>query len=192
MSDQQTSYLDDMEEELDRDRSSERSSELFDQLAAMLIADDQLENRGELLGHFAPNKKIMFIVISILGLLAAIMFVLWVKIAFIYFFLFMLSLGAMIIWGIICKKRLEIYIDIYEKAIVGRAESNYNKKMENISRGIAYIDRALAARGILYLVMFDEKEIYRFKYLENANQISYMINRRIAQTRGLQNREEVL
>lgn len=54
----QTNCLDDMEEELERDKHFTKTSVLIDQLATLLIAENQMKDMGNLLAHFTPSHKI--------------------------------------------------------------------------------------------------------------------------------------
>lgn len=70
---------------------------------------------------------------------------------------------------------LKTYIDIYERAIIGKAETGGAKKVENISCGYAYLAKAIVENGVLYLLMSDER-IYRIRHLKMVEMIGYMIN----------------
>lgn len=70
---------------------------------------------------------------------------------------------------------LKTYIDVYEKAIIGKAEINGSKEAEDISFGYACLTDAIVEDGVLYLLMKDRR-IYRLRNLKAAETIAYMIN----------------
>ncbi len=70
---------------------------------------------------------------------------------------------------------LRTYIDVYERAIIGKAEFGGGKKTENFRWGFACLKEAVAEDGALYLNMNDGK-IYRIRHLKNAELIAYLIN----------------
>lgn len=70
---------------------------------------------------------------------------------------------------------LKTYIDVYERAIIGKAETKGSKKAEDIRWGYACLAEAIVEKGVLYLVMKDEK-IYKLRHLKMAEIIAYMIN----------------
>lgn len=70
---------------------------------------------------------------------------------------------------------LSTYIDIYERAAIGKAETENSKKTEEIRWGYACLAGAIVKKGILYLFMNDGK-IYKLRHLKMAETIAYMIN----------------
>lgn len=70
---------------------------------------------------------------------------------------------------------LKTYIDIYERAVIGKAENNNSKKAEDIRWGYARLAKAIVDGGVLCLVMNDEK-IYKLRHLKMAEMVAYMIN----------------
>lgn len=69
----------------------------------------------------------------------------------------------------------KVYISIYEKAFIGRAESNRRDKMIDISSGYVCLKEAIAEEGTLYLIMNNE-EIYRLKHIKRAEEAAYRMN----------------
>lgn len=67
------------------------------------------------------------------------------------------------------------YIDVYEKAFIGKAEVAWSKKAVDIRFGYVCLTEALVEKGILYLIMNDD-EIYRIKHLKMAEEIAYRMN----------------
>lgn len=67
------------------------------------------------------------------------------------------------------------YIDIYEQAIIGKAEFNGSNRAKDISFEYVYLIKAVADNMSLYLMVSDEK-IYRLRHLKLAEMIAYMIN----------------
>lgn len=78
---------------------------------------------------------------------------------------------------------LRTYIDIYEKAFIGKAEVTWSKKPIDIRFGYACLTEALVEEGILYLIMSDEK-IYRLRYLKMAEEVAYRMNEQKRRTEG--------
>ena len=65
---------------------------------------------------------------------------------------------------------LRTYIEVYEKAFVGRAEETWSKKSADIRYGYACLSEAIVKEGILYLIMNDEK-IYRLRHLKRRRKL---------------------
>ena len=78
---------------------------------------------------------------------------------------------------------LKTFIDIYERAAIGKAESGKTRKSENFQWGYARLSRAVVENRILYLVMNDES-IYRLRHIKEAEKVAYMINEQIFKTRN--------
>lgn len=72
---------------------------------------------------------------------------------------------------------LKTYIEVYERAIIGLAETNDEKKPEVLRCGLAFLTEVEAVRGTLYLSTWNGK-IYRLRYLKNAEVLEYHINRK--------------
>ena len=70
---------------------------------------------------------------------------------------------------------LKTYINIYERAIVGLAETRRSRRPVKIDYGLAYLEDAVAERGELFLVMH-KHEVYRLRYLKDVEIIAYFIN----------------
>lgn len=81
------------------------------------------------------------------------------------------------------KGFLKTYIDIYERAAIGKAESGKTRKSENFQWGYARLSRAVVEDRILYLVMNDES-IYKLRYIKEAEKVAYMINEQMFKTRN--------
>lgn len=81
------------------------------------------------------------------------------------------------------KGFLKTYIDVYERAAIGKAESSKTRKSENFQWGYARLSRAVVEDRILYLVMNDES-IYRLRYIKEAEKVAYMINEQMFKTRN--------
>lgn len=81
------------------------------------------------------------------------------------------------------RRFLRTYIEIYEKAFIGKAEAVWSKRAVDIRFGYACLTEALVEKGILYLIMNDEK-IYRLRYLKMAEEIAYRINEQKRRTKG--------
>lgn len=67
------------------------------------------------------------------------------------------------------------YIDIYEKAIMGKAKSCSTGKVEEIRCGYACLKRAVVEKRILYLLRQDG-DVYLLRHLKGAEWIAYLIN----------------
>lgn len=76
------------------------------------------------------------------------------------------------------------YIDVYERAFIGRAEiSKYgNSKTEKICFGYACLSEVLVEDGVLYLVMNDEN-IYRLRHLKLVQEAAYRLNEQKGKTK---------
>ena len=70
---------------------------------------------------------------------------------------------------------LKTYIDVYERAIIGKAEPAGARRVEDISWGYARLAEAIVEDRVLYLILNDES-IYRIRHLKMAEMIAYMIN----------------
>lgn len=105
----------------------QRGIQAIRNLADIYLSREQLENKGNLLGHYKS------------------------------------------------KGFFKAYLDIYEKAVIGRAENIRSGKMEDISWGYARLDWAAVEKRALCLVMND-KTVYRLRHLKNAETIAYMVN----------------
>lgn len=176
------SSLDDMEEELEKDKPNGRVNKLINELANMLIAEEQIKDKGCLIGHYASSKRGILLGAVLCIIIEIVVFFLFLKDLFYFIFLFLILGLWVLVWGFFVKNQLGTFIDLYENAIVGKAESNQYKKKKAFSHGIFYFEEAIVEKGVLYLVLFDEKEIYRFKNFKNADIVSYLINERIAES----------
>lgn len=117
----------DMEAVLEKQEFSEKAVKSIRNLADLYTSQEQLSNKGKLLGHYK-------------------------------------STGF-----------LKTYIDIYERAVIGKAEIKNSKKAEDIRWGYARLEEAIVEDGVLYLLMNDEK-VYRLRHLKMAEMIAYTIN----------------
>lgn len=72
---------------------------------------------------------------------------------------------------------LKTYIEVYERAIVGLAETKDERKLEVLRCGLAFLTEAETVRGTLYLSTWDGK-IYRLRFLKDAEILEYHINRK--------------
>lgn len=116
-----------MEHELDHQFFLDHDTDLIRELADGIISEQQIENKGTLLGHYV-------------------------------------SLGF-----------TRTYIDVYENAVIGKAEIRTSKKPKDICWGYARLARAVVEKGVLYLVM-NNKDIYRIRHLKLAEKIAFLIN----------------
>ena len=71
---------------------------------------------------------------------------------------------------------LKTYIEVYERAIIGLAEIDGLRKPQNLRCGMAFLREVQVIRGTLCLSMYDG-EIYRLRYLKDAEVLEYQINR---------------
>lgn len=72
---------------------------------------------------------------------------------------------------------LKTYIEVYERAIIGLAEIKDTRKPVVLRYGLAFLTEAVVVKGTLYLTMWDG-EIYRLRYLKDAEVLEYYINRK--------------
>lgn len=77
---------------------------------------------------------------------------------------------------------LRTYIEVYERAFIGRVETAGAKKPIDIRYGYACLTEALVEEGTLYLIMNDEK-IYRLRYIKKAEEAAYRMNEQRWQTK---------
>lgn len=76
-----------------------------------------------------------------------------------------------------------MYIAIYEKAFIGRAQSSQTKKTEDICSGYVCLRKAVVEDGVLYLIMSDDV-IYRLKNIKNAEEAAYRMNEQKRKVEG--------
>lgn len=70
---------------------------------------------------------------------------------------------------------IRTYIDVYEKAVVGRMRVEGSKKIQDVSWGYACLAEAIVENSVLYFYMNSGK-IYRIRYLRRPEIIAYLIN----------------
>ena len=125
----------DQQEMIEKRKPSEKLVKAVRNLADIYASQEQLKNKGNLLGHYKSRGF------------------------------------------------LKMYIDIYERAAIGKAESSKTKKSEDFQWGYARLSMAVVESGILYLVMNDEN-MYRLKHIKEAEKVAYMINEQMFKTRN--------
>lgn len=67
------------------------------------------------------------------------------------------------------------YIDVYERAVIGKVEPARTKKAEDIGWGYARLAEAIVEKGVLYFILNDGK-FYKIRHLKMAETVAYMIN----------------
>ncbi len=168
--------LDDMEYELERDKPhSENSSRLLSQLADSFISEEQLNNKGKLIGSFKTDKRrllcrIIFAFGMTLGTLMLIRFSVY------FILLFGLMLILMTIWILWCLRKFRMFIDIYENAVIGKVEFSHERKLVDLVGGTAYYKRAVELQGDIYITLYDDK-VCRLRYMRDTKWIVYLLNR---------------
>lgn len=70
---------------------------------------------------------------------------------------------------------LGTYIDVYERAVVGKGEMQGDKKPQEFSFGYVLLERAVVEKRTLYLIRKDDK-ICRVRHLKSAEKVAYLIN----------------
>lgn len=67
------------------------------------------------------------------------------------------------------------YLDVYEKAIIGRAENLRSGKQESFKLGVTWIISAILVEKELYLFLYDDR-VYCFKHFKKAEEMEYSIS----------------
>ena len=75
------------------------------------------------------------------------------------------------------------YIEVYERAVIGKAETAKVRKPQKIGFGYACLKEAIVEKGILYLIV-DDHLIYRIRHLKEAEEAAYRINEQSRKTMG--------
>ena len=168
--------LDDMEYELERDKPhSENSSRLLSQMADSFISEEQLNNKGKLIGSFKTDKRRLFCrIIFAFGIISGT----FMLIRFSAYFIlpFVATVILMVIWILWCLKNFRMFIDVYENAVVGKVEFSHERKLVNLVGGTAYYKRAEELEGDIYITLYDDKEC-RLRYMRDTKWIVYLLNR---------------
>lgn len=125
-------YLEDAEDMLRQpiidNQTHEKRKKAFQNLERYYISEEQLKNKGKLLGHFEEG----------------------------------------VFWG-------KAYLDVYENAIIGRAESLKSGKQENFELGITWIISAILEEKELRLILYNDK-VYCLKHFREAEEMEYLIS----------------
>ena len=66
------------------------------------------------------------------------------------------------------------YIDVYERAIFGRAEIGLTRKKKEFGCGYAFLSEAVTEGNVLYLFM-EDGEVYRLRHMKNVETIAWQI-----------------
>lgn len=75
------------------------------------------------------------------------------------------------------------YIEVYEKAFIGKVEAAWTRKTVNIRYGYVCLKEAIVEKGALYLIMDDEK-IYRLRNIKMSEEAAYRMNEQKRITEG--------
>lgn len=168
--------LDDIEESLKRDKSSEEFERLINETAALSISQDQLATPGELLGHFSTNKSLL--ITSTLIMIFFIVGIVFLGTVSNIFFVFLIPIVILGIgWFLYLNKKVLGYIDIYENALIGKVECSSKKSLVEIKHGAAYFKGATVEKGILYITIYNNKTMYRVRNLKRPDKAAFLINK---------------
>ena len=75
------------------------------------------------------------------------------------------------------------YIEVYEKAFIGKAEAAWPRKTVDIRYGYFCLKEAIVEKGVLYLIM-DNNTIYRLRNIKMAEDAAYRLNEQKRITEG--------
>lgn len=73
-------------------------------------------------------------------------------------------------------KRHQMFIDIYEHAIVGMFEFAQEKELKKLEVGTAYYKIAHEMAGSVYITLYDDN-ICRLRYMKEGKKIAYLLNK---------------
>lgn len=171
-----TRKLDDIEHELERDKPwNEHSRRLLYEIADGLTAQEQLKEKGKLIGSFKTNKRELFYRIAFAVIVAFGSFTL-LKISF-YFVIF--SAIIVVILSVRLRKcisKFQMKIDIYENAIIGKVQFSHEKNLQKLENGIAYYKFAHEKAGCVYIVLYNDT-VCRLRYMREGKKIAYLLNK---------------
>lgn len=171
-----TRKLDDIEHELERDKPwNEHSRRLLYELADSFTAQEQLKNKGKLIGSFKTNKSGMYYRIAF-AVIVALASVALLKVSF-YFVIFSVIIVMILsVWLLRCIRKFQMGIDIYENAIIGRVEFSHEKNLRKLENGIAYYKFAHEKAGCVYIVLYNDT-VCRLRYMKDGKKIAYLLNK---------------
>lgn len=171
--------LDDMEEELERDNISEDSRRLLCELDDMFISDDQIKDKGALLGSFSSSKKKLYVLEVIALLIVAVLCGAATVTR-------LMTIPAVIVTIVLCivigvyQKQFHMYLVVYENALAIKAQSRNQHKIVEEELGIALCKDVVIEGGIMYIVL-TIRNVYELKHLKNMERAAYLINKQIGQ-----------
>lgn len=73
-------------------------------------------------------------------------------------------------------KKSQMFIDIYEHAIVGIFEFEQERELRRLEVGTAYYKIAHESAGIVYITLYND-EVCRLKYMKDGKKIAYLLNK---------------
>lgn len=73
-------------------------------------------------------------------------------------------------------KKRQMFIDIYEHAIVGIFEFEQERELRRLEAGTAYYKIAHESAGIVYITLYDD-EVCRLRYMRDGKKIAYLLNK---------------
>lgn len=168
--------LNDMEHELELDKPfSEYSSRLLSQIADSIISEQQFNEKGNLIGSFKTNRKGMLYRMMLASVLILTTFIL-TRFSVYSIFLLVVTIVLLSVWLWRCSIKYQMFIDIYDNAIVGKVEFPHERKLRDLKGGIAYYKFAEEQGGNIYITLYDDK-VCRLRYMQDAKKIVYLLNR---------------